>query len=171
MSKRKLSLPALLPALLMVALWGVPGVAQAGPTIEQIQQNAVNMWLPLKQNVPRVSAVEFKKIADKDDDIVLVDVRRKDEFEAGHLPGAIHIDRGMLEFEGPRTLDEPDAKIFVYCRTGPRGALATKSLLDMGYVHVTNIDDGFKGWVEAGLPIFNLHGEFVLTKGGYQKSE
>ena len=86
---------------------------------------------------------------------VLIDVREADEFAAGHLPGAVHISRGLLEFKlsGDPELSARDLKMVVYCKTGGRAALAACTLHDMGYLHVKSIAGGFDGWTGAGKAV------------------
>lgn len=86
---------------------------------------------------------------------VLVDVREADEFAAGHLPGSVHISRGMLEFrfQAMPALQARDIKVVLYCKTSGRAALAGAALLDMGYLNVQNIAGGYDAWVAAGKPL------------------
>lgn len=86
---------------------------------------------------------------------VLIDVREADEFAAGHLPGAIHASRGMLEFKlsGNPALSARDIKIVLYCKTSGRAALAACALHDMGYLNVQSIAGGFDAWAAAGKPV------------------
>ncbi|MFZ2217090.1 MAG: rhodanese-like domain-containing protein [Rhodoferax sp.] len=86
---------------------------------------------------------------------VVLDVREADEFAAGHLPGAIHASRGMLEFKlsSHPELSARDLKIVLYCKTSGRAALAACALQDMGYLHVTSIAGGFDAWSAAGKPV------------------
>jgi rhodanese-related sulfurtransferase len=86
---------------------------------------------------------------------VVIDVREAEEFAAGHLPGAMHASRGMLEFKlsnNPKFSD-PDIKIVLYCKTSGRAALAACALQDMGYRQVQSIAGGFDAWAAAGKPI------------------
>ncbi len=86
---------------------------------------------------------------------VLLDVREADEYTAGHLPGAVHISRGMLEFKlsnNPQ-LNSRDLKIVLYCKTSGRAALAACALKDMGYLDVQSIQGGFDAWAAAGNPV------------------
>lgn len=85
---------------------------------------------------------------------VLIDVREESEFAAGHLPGAIHASRGMLEFKLSSTpaLTARDLKVVLYCKTSGRAALAAAAMADMGYLNVTSIVGGFDAWVSAGKP-------------------
>ena len=86
---------------------------------------------------------------------VLVDLREADEYQAGHLPGALHISRGMLEFRFSSTpeLTPRDRRVVLYCKTSGRAALAACALQDMGYLHVTSIAGGYDAWVAAGKPV------------------
>jgi rhodanese-related sulfurtransferase len=86
---------------------------------------------------------------------VLIDVREADEFAAGHLPGAIHASRGMLEFKlsGNPALSARDLKIVLYCKTSGRAALAACALHDMGYLNVQSIAGGFDAWAAAGKQV------------------
>lgn len=86
---------------------------------------------------------------------VLLDVREADEYINGHIPGAIHIPRGLLEF---KLSNDPDLStrslnIVVYCKNSGRAALASKVLHEMGYLHVQSIAGGFDAWAEAGNPV------------------
>jgi rhodanese-related sulfurtransferase len=86
---------------------------------------------------------------------VLLDVREADEFASGHLPGAIHASRGMLEFKlsSNPELSSRDLHILLYCKTGGRAALAACALHDMGYLNVKSLAGGFDGWLNAGNPV------------------
>ena len=86
---------------------------------------------------------------------MLVDVREADEFAAGHLPGAVHISRGMLEFKfsANPALQPRDLKVLLYCKTSGRAALAAAALHEMGYLNVQSIAGGFDVWAAAGKPV------------------
>ncbi|MBL9004412.1 MAG: universal stress protein [Myxococcales bacterium] len=80
----------------------------------------------------------------------LLDVREDHEWQAGHIPGARHLARGILERDIERTLPDPQAEIILYCGGGYRSALAADSLQRMGYRRVRSLAGGFRGWQEAG---------------------
>ncbi|PIZ23864.1 MAG: sulfurtransferase [Comamonadaceae bacterium CG_4_9_14_0_8_um_filter_57_21] len=86
---------------------------------------------------------------------VLVDVREADEFAAGHLPGAVHMSRGMLEFKftANPALQSRDLAVLLYCKTSGRAALAAAALHDMGYLNVKSIAGGFDAWTAADKPV------------------
>ncbi len=158
-------------ATVSALLLALPTIAPAGVTIDQVKTNVVNMWKPLKEHQPHVTAEAFKKIVNSGKPFILVDVRAPEEYEAGHLPGAINIDRGRLEWVVPKRIKNTDTTIYIYCRTGARGAFSTQRLIEMGYPNTFNIYDGFKGWVEDGYPVYNRHGEFLLDKDGFEKAD
>jgi rhodanese-related sulfurtransferase len=89
-------------------------------------------------------------------DAVFVDVRESQEFAHGHIPGAIHVPRGFLEFivdpAGPMHNPALDTtkRVLVYCATGGRSTLAAKTLGEMGVGRVANVVGGFQAWTAAG---------------------
>jgi rhodanese-related sulfurtransferase len=158
-------------SVLLIGSWLIPSVAIGGPSIYQVKQNVVALWKPLKESLPHVTAKEFKEIVDSGEEFTLIDVREPAEYNTAHLPGAINISRGMLEWEAPDRISNTDTRIYVYCLIGIRSLFAAKRLLEMGYTDVTNISDSFKGWISAGYPVYNQHGEFVMTPGGFEKKK
>jgi len=86
---------------------------------------------------------------------VLLDVREADEFHAGHIPGALNIPRGLLEFKLSATpeLSSRDLAIVLYCKTSGRAALAACALQAMGYLQVQSIAGGFDAWAAAGKTV------------------
>ena len=83
----------------------------------------------------------------------LVDVREDNEWAKGHLPGAIHLGKGIIERDIEHTIPDQDAEIVLYCGGGYRSALAAEALQRMGYRNVISMDGGYRGWVEAGHPV------------------
>jgi rhodanese-related sulfurtransferase len=91
---------------------------------------------------------------------VLIDIRELAEYQRGHIPGAIYISRGLLEFEILPALQKlgidsapDDCDIVLYCGTGGRSALAAKSLDAMGFRNVKSMDGGIVAWAEAKFPL------------------
>ncbi len=86
---------------------------------------------------------------------LLIDVREAEEYAQGHLPGAVHMSRGMLEFKlsGNPAYQPRDLRIVLYCKTSGRAALSAQSLQAMGYLNVQSIAGGYDAWVAAGLPV------------------
>lgn len=92
--------------------------------------------------------------------VLLVDVREKDEFARGHIPDALNLTRGTVEFEIESRVSDLQETILLYCGAGNRSALAADNLQRMGYANVRTIAGGFKAWLSAGLPAW--HGRPVL---------
>jgi len=86
---------------------------------------------------------------------VLIDVREADEFAAGHLPGAVLVPRGLLEFKlsGTPALSGRDLKVVLYCKTSGRAALAAQAMQAMGYLNVSSLAGGFDAWAAAGKSV------------------
>ena len=116
-------------------------------------KTAHDLVMAAKARIQEVSVAEAD-LAIQDAD-VLIDVREADEFAAGHLPGAIHASRGMLEFKlsSNPNLSARDLKIVLYCKTSGRAALAACALHDMGYLQVKSISGGIDAWAAAGKPV------------------
>lgn len=81
--------------------------------------------------------------------VVFLDVREPNEWNLGHVPGAIHVPRGQLENKIEQLVDR-DARVIVYCAGGSRSALAADTLGQLGYTRASSMAAGFRGWVEAG---------------------
>ena len=111
-----------------------------------------------KATIKECSVSEVKDCLDST--TILIDIREPAEYARGHIPGSIHVPRGMLEFQIMKTLEHlgmtteaADADMVLYCGTGGRSALAAKSLDDMGFRNVRSMDGGIVAWNEAGLPV------------------
>jgi glyoxylase-like metal-dependent hydrolase (beta-lactamase superfamily II)/rhodanese-related sulfurtransferase len=85
-----------------------------------------------------------------DPTVVLLDVRERDAFRLGHLPGARNIPRGELELRADRELPDPTARILTYCQFGKISTLAAQTLRTMGYARTVALDGGLDGWVQGG---------------------
>jgi adenylyltransferase/sulfurtransferase len=82
--------------------------------------------------------------------VTVLDVREPDEWEEAHIPGAKHLPRGVLEYRAADQLPDKDARIVIHCASGGRSALAAKSLQEMGYTNVANMEGGINAWRERG---------------------
>jgi rhodanese-related sulfurtransferase len=109
-----------------------------------------------KRHVKECTVADVKGRLDRREAFQLVDVREDSEWAAGHLPGAIHLGKGVIERDVEKTIPDTSAPLVLYCGGGFRSALAAKNLQDMGYTIVISMDGGFSGWKNAGLPI--VHG-------------
>ena len=83
---------------------------------------------------------------------LVIDVREQDEWDEGHLPGAVHVPRGNLESRIERTATERGAPIVLYCASGARSAFAAKTLEELGYENVSSLAPGYTGWKRDGFP-------------------
>ncbi len=118
------------------------------------QTTPVKDWLAkAKASVIKVSAADVKAAIDKKEKAIYLDVRDPNEFGAGHIPGAINVSRGPLEFNIWHKISDKDAKIYVYCKTTGRSAFATKTLNDLGYKNAVLMEAQFEDWIKAGYPV------------------
>ena len=93
----------------------------------------------------QISQEEAKQMMEKDDGHVVVDVRRQDEYDAGHIPGAILIPNESIGTEQPDELPDLDQVILIYCRSGNRSKQAAQKLFDMGYTNIYEFG-GINDW-------------------------
>jgi len=105
-----------------------------------------------KKSICQVSISEAKDLIDKGG-YVFLDCREPKEFKMGHIPGAMNIPRGLLEFKIAKKIPDKNAKIVMYCKKGGRGCLATCTLCRMGYKNAQNMAGGWMAWEKAGYPI------------------
>jgi rhodanese-related sulfurtransferase len=106
-----------------------------------------------KNDVAECTVQDVKQRLDRNEPFHLVDVREDREWDAGHLPRAIHLGKGIIERDVEKTIPDTAAPVVLYCGGGFRSALAAKSLRDMGYANVISMDGGFSGWKNAGYPV------------------
>ncbi|HEX4072448.1 MAG TPA: rhodanese-like domain-containing protein [Planctomycetaceae bacterium] len=106
-----------------------------------------------KKVVKECNVQDVKGRLDRGESFHLVDVREDREWEASHLPGAIHLGKGIIERDVEKTIPDTGAPIVLYCGGGFRSALAAKNLQDMGYTNVISMDGGYSGWKNAGFPL------------------
>jgi rhodanese-related sulfurtransferase len=104
-----------------------------------------------KKNVTEISPGDAAAKS-KSGNAVIIDVRDKDEWDEGHIPGAIHMSRGTVELDMEEKLPDTNAMIICHCGGGGRSALTAESLQKMGYKNVRSMAGGFKAWKAAGLP-------------------
>ena len=105
-----------------------------------------------KKRVKETNVAEVKRRGDAGEKFLLIDVREDNEWANGHLPGAVHLGKGIIERDIEQRVPDTGAKLILYCGGGLRSALAAENLQKMGYTNVESMDGGWRGWVEAGLP-------------------
>ena len=106
-----------------------------------------------KRRVRETNIASIRARISRGEKFHLVDVREDNEWERGHLPGAEHLGKGVIERDIEQKIPDHDAEIVLYCGGGFRSALAADALQKMGYKNVVSMDGGYRGWVEAGHPV------------------
>jgi rhodanese-related sulfurtransferase len=122
----------------------------AGPTHAQGFQGLVN---DAKTRIKEEDYRETKKRIDAGEKIQLIDTREDSEWARGHIPGAIHLSKGIIERDIEKTVTDKNATIILYCGGGFRSALAADNLQKMGYTNVISMDGGWRGWTESQFPV------------------
>ncbi|MBA2475534.1 MAG: molybdopterin-synthase adenylyltransferase MoeB [Actinobacteria bacterium] len=106
----------------------------------------------LAQVKAEIEEIDSAEAAARGDAPLFLDVREQDEWQEGHLPGALHIPRGFLESRVEAAVPERDRPIVVYCAAGARSAFAAKTLVELGYSDVASLAGGYTEWKRNGLP-------------------
>jgi rhodanese-related sulfurtransferase len=106
-----------------------------------------------KEKVCEISVADAKAKIDSGAPLFILDVREPDEFSKGHIPKAINIPRGLLEFKIASTIPDKEAHIIAYCKSGGRSCLACSTLQELGYKHVESVAGGWDAWLKAGYPV------------------
>jgi molybdopterin/thiamine biosynthesis adenylyltransferase/rhodanese-related sulfurtransferase len=106
----------------------------------------------VKGEIDEVDATRAREIL-AEDSAALVDVRERDEWDEGHIPGAVHVPRGNLESRIENAVPDKSRQIVVYCAAGNRSAFAAKTLEELGYEHVVSLAGGFTDWKRNGNPV------------------
>jgi glyoxylase-like metal-dependent hydrolase (beta-lactamase superfamily II)/rhodanese-related sulfurtransferase len=118
-----------------------------GKTVAQLLSDAAGA-------VPFMSLAELSnRIAARGNDFVILDVREKDAFEAGHVPGARHLPRGQLELRVNDEFPDPTLRIVTYCEFGKISTLAAATLRDLGFTRASALDGGMKAWREGAMAV------------------
>jgi rhodanese-related sulfurtransferase len=120
-----------------------------------------------KQHAPRFLAIvndarsrvrecnvnDVQRRLENSESLNLIDVREESEYAKGHLPGAVHLGKGVIERDVEAKFPDAGSELVLYCGGGYRSALAADNLQKMGYTNVISMDGGWRGWAEAGLPV------------------
>lgn len=121
-----------------------------GPDHPQGFQALVN---DAKKRIKEENFRETKKRLDAGEKFYLIDTREDSEWARGHIVGAIHLGRGVIERDIEKAVPDKDTQVVLYCGGGYRSALAADNLEKMGYRNVISMDGGWRGWTESGFPI------------------
>ena len=106
-----------------------------------------------KTRIRETNVDEIKKRLDRGEKLVLVDVREESEFAKDHLPGAVHLCKGIIERDIEARIPDLNAEMVLYCGGGFRSALAADNLQKMGYKNVLSMDGGIREWREKSYPL------------------
>jgi molybdopterin/thiamine biosynthesis adenylyltransferase/rhodanese-related sulfurtransferase len=106
----------------------------------------------VRDEIAEADAGGARELIDERDPLI-VDVREQDEWDEGHIPGAIHIPRGHLESRIERAAPDPTRPVLLYCSAGNRSAFAAKTLAELGYEDVVSLSGGFTDWKRNGFPV------------------
>jgi rhodanese-related sulfurtransferase len=148
---RRLSFISVFAIVTGLLLPGLAGAQNYPPAVSELVART-------KTQIKTIDMVTFKSAFDKSDLGLIVDVREPGEYADGHIPGAINIPRGQIEFRIWPHVGFPDStnvskKVTLYCASGARCALAAKSLQDLGLSNVTAADMRIEDWARAGYPL------------------
>ena len=115
--------------------------------------------------VPATTPAQLKEMIEDGEDFIVLDIREIDQRAEGTIPtlNKYEMTRGELEFKIMIMFEDKNTKIVSFCRDGPRGALASRTLIDMGYKNATYLQGGLKAWAVAGYKIKNGLGRVVLN--------
>lgn len=106
-----------------------------------------------RSRVRECSVDDVKTRLDRGDRFLLFDVREESEFAKDHLPGAMHLGKGVIERDIETKAPDLNVEIVLYCGGGYRSALAADNLQKMGYANVISMDGGWRGWKDKGYPL------------------
>ncbi len=154
-NKNNLSKP-LNTLLLLVVFTSLQALGQENKNLTTYE-SPEQMVAAAKEVITEIPAEDFRNIYTSDD-IFIIDVRTAAEYDAGAVPGAVNIPRGVLEFRigeeetwnsAGKNPPDKDDRVFVYCSSGSRGALSAKALMQLGYENVKSVKGGWEAWHEA----------------------
>lgn len=106
-----------------------------------------------KSRVRECTVADVKARLDRGEKLNIIDVREESEFAAGHIPGAVHLSKGIIERDVETRFPDTKTELVLYCGGGFRSALAADNLQKMGYTKIISMDGGHRGWKEAGYSL------------------
>jgi len=106
-----------------------------------------------KKHIKETTVFDVKSRLDKGEKLIIVDVREESEFAQDHIPGSIHISKGVIERDIELKIPQNSTEIILYCGGGFRSALSAENLIRMGYTNVISMDGGIRAWRENGFPL------------------
>jgi len=106
-----------------------------------------------KSRVEEMDIEAYKKMRESGQAHILVDTREDNEWASGHVAGAVHLSRGIIERDIETKIPDPETTLILYCGGGFRSALVAENLQKMGYRHAISLDGGWRALKESGLPL------------------
>ena len=106
-----------------------------------------------KARVPEIDLAGYRKMRDAGETHILVDTREESEWAAGHVAGAVHLSKGIIERDIEIKVPDKDTKLVLYCGGGFRSALVADNLRQMGYRQAISLDGGWRALKESGLAL------------------
>ena len=165
---------------LMLALSILSGCNNHGIRVFENTDEMVNQ---AKANITEIKVSDFKHMYDNYETYLLIDVRSKSEYDSGYIPGALNIERGLIEFRIAKDKFWEDEMLYMplktdliilCCQKGHRGALTAQTLQELGYTNVKNLEGGFNNWKENFPDLIEKNetatGGPVLSTGGGESS-
>ena len=137
----------------MAIVLSMVNVGLSADTAAPMNPKVKDMIASAREAIKMVTPEAVKTAIESKEKAIFLDVRDGGEFSAGHLPGAMNISRGTLEFNVFGKIPDQNAKVYVYCKTKARSSLATKTLNDLGYKNAVLMDASYEDWVKAGYPV------------------
>ena len=113
----------------------------------------LNLVDEAKSRIEENTVEEVKRKMDRGEKFLLIDVREESEFARDHLPGAVHLGKGVIERDIEVRVPDVNTPMVLYCGGGFRSALAADNLRKMGYRNVLSMDGGVRGWREKNYPM------------------
>lgn len=106
-----------------------------------------------KSRIQEINPEELKRKLDHHEPLYIIDVREESEWPTGHIPGAVHLGKGVIERDIEKKVPDTGTPILVYCSGGFRCALVAANLQQMGYTQISSLDGGLSAWTAAGYPL------------------
>ena len=106
-----------------------------------------------RTRVREVTVADVERLRVTREPVTIVDVREEEEWRRGHVPGARHLCKGVIERDIERTVPDRSTRLVLYCGGGFRSVLAADNLQRMGYTHVESMAGGWRAWTAGGLPV------------------
>jgi rhodanese-related sulfurtransferase len=105
-----------------------------------------------RAEIVECNVAQLKQKLEESNPPALIDVREESEYAAGHVPGSVHLSKGVIERDIESMFPDPNTELYLLCGGGFRSVLAADNLRKMGYLNVTSVDGGWKAWTAAGYP-------------------